>query len=448
MVIRSLFFIVFFIAFLLLAYFLYLNPGELKLLWFNYEIQTSAAFGLLIITLALIVLMSLYMVLKFILKFPSVMRKKYHQKRKENGLKAFTKGMIAVAAGDEKQAMKFARQAEAIQDQLPVTLLLSAQALRLRGAEGEEKSYYEKMSNHKQVAFLGYRGLLNQAIKENNMEEAQRYAEKALAESPKSKSVFETYITILARRGFWLQANDSLIQGDHQKLISKELFKKYQAIFNYEISRSYEKQNRISEALEYAYEAFCCDPAFTAGASQYILCLLEKRHDKQAIKIIEKAWKSNPHMLLVHLFRRLDLSTDHMVYYKNLKKMVRQNSDHIESHIALGEAAMRAKLWGVARDHFLQAIDIKPNDARAYFALALLEEKESPDQETSRQKSQEWHQKAINKEKPEWVCQSCGKRYQEWQSICHQCHNFDVVEWTSSTFKDHQSELSLPSMSD
>ena len=62
------------------------------------------------------------------------------ERRRRAGYRALTQGMVAVAAGDPQEARRFARSADALLADPPLTLLLSAQAAQLDGDETAAKN--------------------------------------------------------------------------------------------------------------------------------------------------------------------------------------------------------------------------------------------------------------------------------------------------------------------
>ena len=79
--------------------------------------------------------------------------------RPRAGYQGFTCGTVAVAAGDPQEARRFARRAEALLAEPPLTLLLSAQAAQIGGDELAAKKVFYGNAAAK-TEFLGLRGLL------------------------------------------------------------------------------------------------------------------------------------------------------------------------------------------------------------------------------------------------------------------------------------------------
>ena len=126
----------------------------------------------------------------------------YRQKRRrESGYRALTRGMVAVAAGEKLVARKAARQAELLLQEPPLTMLLSAQSAQLEGDELAAKSYFQNMLDHPEMAFLGWRGLIMQALKQGKEQEARALMTQAEARFPKQPWLITQALELEERAG-------------------------------------------------------------------------------------------------------------------------------------------------------------------------------------------------------------------------------------------------------
>ena len=77
---------------------------------------------------------------------------------------------------------------------------------------------------------------------------------------------------------------------------------------------------------------------------------------RPASRFIQNAWARTPHPALASSYGEIgDGGNDALRRVKRLEKLLSFNPDHPESHIALAEAALQAKLWGEARKHLESA---------------------------------------------------------------------------------------------
>ena len=106
---------------------LFERPGSVVLDWEGYRLETSfavlaGAAGFLAVFAAL-----LYRGWIALIRAPARVGEFWHERRRTKGYKALTRGMVAVAAGDAAEAGRQVKRAEALMNEAPLSLLLSAQ---------------------------------------------------------------------------------------------------------------------------------------------------------------------------------------------------------------------------------------------------------------------------------------------------------------------------------
>jgi len=84
--------------------------------------------------------------------------------------------------GDAEEAQKFARKADVLLAEPPLTLLLSAQAAQLNGDDQAAQRYFMAMIERKETEFLGLRGLIMHALRGGDEATALTLIERAKAE--------------------------------------------------------------------------------------------------------------------------------------------------------------------------------------------------------------------------------------------------------------------------
>jgi HemY protein len=115
---------------------------------------------------------------------------------------------------------------------------------------------------------------------------------------------------------------------------------------------------------------------------------------------------------------------------KRIEALAAQTRDHHESHIALAQAALEARLWGEARRH-LAAIggteEGRAPSPRICRLMAELEEAEHNDLPAARM----WLARAGTSETQDaaYMCSACGGETASWTSLCPHCRTFDSIEW-------------------
>ena len=125
------------------------NPGDVSVNWRGWRIESSAATALMAVAAVAAATAILYRVWVWLRRGPRRMDETREAERRRQGYRALSRGMVAVAAGDRDESRKLAHRAEALLEEPPLTLLLSAQAAQLSGDDTAAERYFEAMlGNH------------------------------------------------------------------------------------------------------------------------------------------------------------------------------------------------------------------------------------------------------------------------------------------------------------
>jgi HemY protein len=400
-------------------------PGRIAVDWQGWRIDMSV--GVLVFIVAVLIVLAV-VVSRFwgaIRRAPGHFLESRRINRRQRGYKALTQGMVAVAAGDVQEARRAARKADALLDEPPLTMLLSAQAAQLGGEETAARRYFEAMLDHRDTAFLGVRGLLMQAIKAGDKAEALRLAERAYNLRPETEWVVDQLFELQVESALWSEANETIATAIRRKTLPAAGARRRRAAVLVEHSRLAEAEGDLDTALSRAREAHDLDPGLVPAT--LALARLFKARDRaaRAVRLIEEAWARGPTPELASAYGALIADTDPLARVKRFQRLFSFRPDHRESHIALAEASLAARLWGEARKHLTGAAGDAPT-ARVCRLMAELEELESGDMAASRQ----WLARATAAVPDEaWVCNSCGAVSGSWSALCGNCNAFGSLAW-------------------
>ena len=157
-------------------------------------------------TLGVILLVALYFLVRLLVRIitlPRSWRRFQARNQRDGGDKAVSKTLLALAANEAPAAQRHARQARAMLGDTPQTLLLCAEAARLAGDEAAAAGLYRKLADRKDGAFLGLRGLLRQAIQNQDWVEAGVLARQAEALRPGATWLREARLRLASQTGAW-----------------------------------------------------------------------------------------------------------------------------------------------------------------------------------------------------------------------------------------------------
>jgi HemY protein len=413
------------------------HPGTVEINWFGREVSLSTGIALLVLLIFTILVIFTFSVLRGLWRSPGSLMRVYKNNKRSRGYKALTLGMVAVAAGDPDEARKQSKKADVLLNEPPLTMLLQAQAAQLNGDENAARKYFIQMLDNEETAFLGLRGLTNQAIKKGDRDEALKLAYKAKKLRPDSKWVFEQLHLLEANEGHYSEALEALQEAQSRKLLPKEESKHKQAVVLTQIALEKEKAGDLEFALNRAIKAVNRDPSLVAAQeAQARLYVATNRHRKAAAAI-EKAWKKQPHPDLVPIYFDAKKVSEAMDKYKAGEKLFAINENDPVSLIAKAETALAADLWGEAKHCLEEAIAKKPSE-KAYKLLAKVERAEggSPAAITAYlEKAASIPQESI------WLCQSCSEPHKDWQMLCSSCGTVDSLKWRAETLIQNRPKL-------
>jgi HemY protein len=344
------------------------------------------------------------------------------ERRTRDGYRALSDGLAAVAAGDRKGAKRLARRADKLLADRSLTGLLTAQAATLSGDEAEAERRLSAMLERPETAFLGLKGLLDLALQRHDHAAALDYARRAWALGGPAAGLAATLFDLQARAGQWGEAEATLAEAKKRGALSAGTLARFRALVLLERARG---EGVPAQALRTALDAHKADPGLTAAAVLAAQLLHRADKPRKAAATVLNSWRIAPHPELVEAWLALAPAETPLQRVKRLDKLIKTNPDAADGHIALAEAALAAKLWGLARTHLERALDLRPSTG-LYVLLARLEREERGDERAAT----EWMAKsATAPAEPAWTCATCGKPTDRWVSTCPHCGAVDSLEW-------------------
>ncbi len=404
-------------------------PGSVDITWQGWEIETSVAVLVAVLAVMVLALWLLFGLMAKLVRLPGRFRRNRRERRRRHGEIALTRGMIALAAGDADGAQRYASRAEALLARTPLTLLLAAQAAQLAGDEAAAQNRYTAMLDDKDGEFLGLRGLLGQALKGGDSEEALRLTRRAIGLRPNAAWVFETLFALEIDAGRWEAARDILDGAARRHLLPEARAAHHRAVILYQLSLAAEVAGERRRALSLAASAAAAAPDLAPAAVRHARLLIDEDKRRAARRAVERAWSVTPHPSLARLWAELGGGAPALELVTWFEKLAAHNPDAAESHVAVAEAALAAQLWGEARRHLGLAIAAAAPDGpsrRLCLLRARLEESEHPQSNAAR----EWMDHALAAPPDAaYVCARCGRENGEWHAVCPHCHSFDTLSW-------------------
>ncbi len=422
--VRLIIFLLLAVAASLLAAWFANNPGLVEITWLGEKLVTSVGVLVFAFVMIGIAITLLFEVLRLLRVAPARFARNRRIKRRERGFAALADGLVAAAAGDTKAARQSNRRAEKLLEHAPSTLLLSAQTAQLDGDEVSARLKFQEMLKHPQTEFLGLRGLLAQAIKDNDQAAALDLVGRAYRRRPGTPWVLTTLFELQTQTGRWQEALATVADMARYQTIDVPTATRYRAILWHLTAKDKRAANQPYEALELARKAHKLVPSLAPLAIQASELATQQGKHRLARKIVEQAWKAQPHPDLAKAMVALSLSPTPADRVRMFARLQSLHRDSLEGELALAEQAMAAAQWPAAREALMRAVQIGPT-ASVYRLLAELEQATNGEPEQIRR----WLAKAVDAPPdPTWLCQSTGEARPEWAPFGPD-GKFDSLRW-------------------
>lgn len=425
------FFLKIFIIIAFLAWIISLS-GTVSIDLFDYSIMAPTNIFFLFITILLFLCIFLYKVLHGIFSIPQKFSRYRETTRYQKGYDAMTRGLVAVAAGDAKQATYFARRSKNLLPlmrgkQQPLHLLLEAQAARLRGEDSVAQNRFEALMEDKDAAFLGIRGLLASSIEKGDDHLALQYANQAASLHPNQAWVIQILYHLQIKNKMWDAVLETAKKAKKYNALELEkIMSDEAAIYLMRFDNAF-KDKEYSEAEKYLKQALKIDKNFIPTTLKSAKFYLSQGKYKKSSSIIKNAWRHKPHPDLATIW--LDLAPEAGKFdekrLKWIKTLASLKPDHIESHLLLARAAMDMELWGDAKASLVQAEKIHPS-AQLYRMMAIVEQNSTHNEDSIHTLMGKASEALPDKV---WICSQTGIIYEEWMPIAPPHESFNTIIW-------------------
>ena len=448
------FFVKIFLIIAFLAWIISLSGKiSIDLLEYNLTVPTNIFF--LFVTILLFVCIFLYKIISGFFSLPKIFSRHREDTRHQKGYNALTRGLVAVAAGDAKQASYYSKRAKNLLPQIkgkqqPLHLLLEAQSARLRGEESLAQNRFEALMQDKDAGFLGIRGLLKSAMDQGNDRLALEYANQAAKLHPNQIWIIQTLYHLQIENKLW----DDVLQTakkakKYNALEVEKITSDEAAIYLMRFDRAFDK-NDFAAAEKFLKQAQKIDKEFLPVVLRACKLYLALGKNKKVSALVKDAWAKKPHPDLANIW--FDLAPEEGKFdakrIKWIKSLADIKPDHIESHILLARSAMEMSLWGEAKASLVQAEKIHPS-AQVYRMMTIVEQNSTHNDESIHSLMEKTSEALPDKT---WVCAQTGVIYSEWAPIAEPHGSFNTIIWQypsagrihsphKMTISSHQTEL-------
>jgi len=409
------------------------RPGTISVSWLGWRADMALGIAALALLVAMLILWFVLSLFGRLLRAPRRYAGRRRDQRRLEGYRALTSGLVAIAAGDAREAERLHKRAELMfrKGQLgtpPLTRLLSAQAALMRGDSAKAEGEFSAMLGDPATEFLGLRGLILQSLKRGDDATALKLTARANQLKPSTAWVLQSQLALETRAQEWRKATATLKQAVRKGAISAETGRHYQATLLIAHSRQAAGESHARDALSYAAQAHGLDEGFAPAAAHYAHLLRDGNKTVKGLRVLETAWTKTGHPQVAEAYNLLLASEAPVQRLKRFERLVELRPSDPESHLAAAAIALNARLWGEARRHLDRAGAQGPGpwSNRLCHLMAELEQGEHGNGEARHT----WLERAARGEADAtWVCGACGAETHGWEPLCPSCHNFDSLAW-------------------
>jgi len=399
------------------------QPGSLTLEFAGWHMEASipvAVAGLLLLIASVIVIWAIFMAL---IRLPGRMSGGSRERRRERGLDVISQGLVAVGAGDSARARKAAALAERLLPGEPLTQMLSAQAAQLSGDPEAAAKAFHRMTLKPETKLLGLRGLHIEAKRRQDAEAAHHFARTAHEIAPlpwAGAAVLEHH----AGAGDWDKARAALEANLAARSIDLTTAQNLRAVIETALAMEKEREHP-QDALHLARQALKRRPGFAPAAATAARVLNQHGDRKQALKLIEAVWASQPHPDLADVYFEALPDESNSQRVARIEKLVKLAPNAPESRHILAQAALSARDFKKARETLSPLIaDGQHPTAHTCLLMAEIEDAENGPSGPVR----EWLARGSRAPRdPAWV--SDGVVSKQWLPISPATGKLDAFEW-------------------
>jgi HemY protein len=395
------------------------RPGDVVITWQGLRIETSLMVMGAAVLAAMAILAIIWSLVRAILRSPIVLTTLLRNRRGTRAYAAISNGLIAIGSGDIGAARKFSTEVNRIAPGEPLALLLSAQSAQLGGdREGAERAF-RAMASRADTKALGLHGLFIEAQRRDDLVSARAYAEEAARSTPSLGWAGRAVLEFRCATGDWAGAL-ALLESSKSAL-GKETYRRQRAVLLTARALAAHDADR-DNAEASVLEAVKLAPTLVPAAALAGRLLAEGGMLRKAARVIEKAWRANPHPDLAQTYADLRFGDAARDRLSRVEALAKKKPGNVEGALAIARAALDAREFATAR----RALDryIAAPTKRIALVMAELERAERNDEGRAR----EWMARALHAAPdPAWTAD--GYVSDRWLPVSPVSGRLDAFEW-------------------
>jgi HemY protein len=398
------------------------RPGDVSLVWQGARYETSLMVVLTGLVALVAALMILWWTVSVILRSPALMRRFWRNRRRDRGYLALSQGLIAASTGDAGKARKLSKDSRNLLGNEPLVQLLDAQTLLLEGNRQAARERFSRMLEDDDTRLVGLRGLYLEAEREGEKEASLHYAEEAAKLSPALPWAGNALLRYQSASGDYEAALRTLETHRAAGLITKSDAERKRAVLLTAQAQA-EEGSAPDKAIKHAHQALKLAPSLVPAAVVVANAYARKGDTRRAGKTLEAVWVRDPHPDIAQAYVDVRMGDSVLDRLERAKRLAKLQPGHVESAIALAEAATAAKDFELARETMKPLLAAGPTQ-RMCLIMADIEEAQHGD----RGRVRDWLSRAVRAPRDAaWTAD--GHVSDRWLPVSPSTGEIDAFEW-------------------
>jgi len=405
------------------------QQGEVAIRLGSAEYRMAPAVAAALCVLAVALLLGLWRLAGLVFDLPGAMSRARRERRRRARYLSLARGMVAVAAGDAREAKRHAAKAKSKSgkrgggEEPLLAQLLNAQTAQLDGDEVAAARAYADMLGAEETEFLGLRGLFVLATRRGDKEAARRYAARAFQLRPQTPWVAAAAFDLEAAAGDWAAAEKALMGQARAKLLEPGVVARRRAVLAAAAARDRLTAGRPEQALKLANAALKVSPGLLEAALAAAAAWRAEGRPKRAAQVLERAWEAEPHPALATAYAAIAQPGG-----RGVERLSALKPGHPESRLLMAARAASRGAYHEIETILGPLLDGVPS-ARAARLMA-----DAAAAQGDREAARLWADRALGAPRDGvWRCTACGHESPEWGPVCAGCGAFDTAAWRDPT---------------
>jgi HemY protein len=398
------------------------QPGTVLVTFGGYELRTSVAVAAVALAGIALALAMMWAVVTTMMGLPSRLTFANRARRRSRGYQAVSRGMVAVGAGDPIAARRYANEAERLLGHEPLTLLLKAQAAQVSGNRAAAEAAFSQMMDENETRVLGLRGLFVEARRRGDATAAREYASEAVRIAPAAAWASDAVLEARCAERDWRGALESIDRRASLGLLDKATAKRHRAVLL--TADALDRVDRDPDgALRSGQDAVRYAPDLIPAAALVGRFLSHRGDLRRAAKVVEAAWRSQPHPDLADVYLNLRQGDSSLDRLKRAETLMRLSNGAPEGRLAVARAALEAREFDRARE-VLEPLLVDRPTMRVCLLMSDLEQAEHG----STGRGREWLARATRAPRdPAWIAD--GVVSDKWAPVSPVTGRLDAFVW-------------------